>query len=487
MIPHRSTCGRLVIRKRQIAISLDNLARIIAQRYHPAILGANSSSRWAQRFSIFTCDPIETVRVPDSASDPLSLLARSLDRYRLDLQDHPSLPPGIFCGGWIGYFNYDLCRKIEQIQTNPSILEDHFPLIGLGLYDRAIVFDHTDFSIWLIAVSFPDDRMGSDEKLDTLEDLLQQAARLPEIRLPRPDSSRRRSSVIHSEMSRSYYDESLRKIHRYILDGEVYQINFARQFSCPFDADPLDLFVWHNQHNPSPYAAFVADGDLAIVSASPEMFLTIHGEQIRTQPIKGTRPRIGDSPDAERFNRLQFQDLAGSEKEQAELNMIIDLERNDLHRICRPGTVEVIQPRTIEAFPTLFHAVATIAGSLRRPPVEYGLSSFCEILRAVFPGGSITGAPKIRAMQIIEQLEPVRRGIYTGSIGFLGLDGSACLNIAIRTCIISNGAARFSAGGGIVVDSDTCAEWDETQVKARALLAGLSEVENRRPTIQTIS
>lgn len=479
--------GRLVFRNRPTAVPLGNLARIIARRSNPAILGANDSSRWGGHYSIFAFDPIETLEIPSSASDPWSLLGKTLDRYVLIPHNSTPPPPGIFCGGWVGFFSYDLCRHIERLVANPAIQDEYpSPLIRFGLYDRAIVFDHRDGTVWLVSVSFPCDPVSAEDKLDALDGLLDQAAALPELPSPQSESSRFDPSLIHSQMTRAYYEDSLGKIHRYIHDGEVYQINFARQFSCPFSADPLDLFGWHSQNNPSPYAAFLAYGKDSIVSSSPEMFLTIRGDRILTQPIKGTRPRAVGSTNAERFNRSQFLDLVGNEKEQAELNMIIDLERNDLHRICRPGTVEVVQPRTIESFPTLFHAVATVGGALRRPLSAHGLTSFCDILRAVFPGGSITGAPKIRAMQIIEQLELVRRGLYTGSIGFLGLDGSACLNIAIRTCMITGGRARFSTGGGIVADSDPGAEWDETEVKARAMLAGLTAVGDLRPAIQTI-
>jgi anthranilate/para-aminobenzoate synthase component I len=175
-------------------------------------------------------------------------------------------------------------------------------------------------------------------------------------------------------------------------------------------------------------------------------------------------------PGAEQINIANFAELIRSEKEQAELNMIIDLERNDIARICQPGTRKVIQPRTIETYPTVFHAAATVRGELRQ-----GIT-FCDILKAVFPGGSITGAPKIRAMEIIDELEPTQRNVYTGSIGFIGIDGSVCLNIAIRTIIISSGRAFTQTGGAIVADSQPEAEWDETITKARALLAGITAV-----------
>ncbi|MFW9871278.1 MAG: anthranilate synthase component I family protein, partial [Candidatus Thorarchaeota archaeon] len=259
----------------------------------------------------------------------------------------------------------------------------------------------------------------------------------------------------------------IKKIKRYIYDGDVYQINFSQRFECDYNAGPIALFYWQNHYNPSPYSAYIDTGSLQIVSASPEMFITIEDGTISTKPIKGTRPRVGEIDEGKRLNAKNFDELISSEKEKAELNMIVDLERNDVARICEPGTRKVVQTRTIETYPTVFHAVATVAGQLRKD------ITFCDILKAMFPGGSITGAPKIRSMEIIDETEPTARGVYTGSIGYIGLDGSVSLNIAIRTIIIKNKTAFAQTGGGIVADSDPEAEWDETLTKARALLAGI--------------
>jgi len=272
-------------------------------------------------------------------------------------------------------------------------------------------------------------------------------------------------------MTKDYYLRAFEKFKRHIYDGDVYQINFSQRFCCEFLARPIDLFQWQNRYNPSPYSTYIDAGDFQIVSTSPEMFVTVKNGIISTKPIKGTRKRLEEtSANAKQINAENLQQLLASEKEKAELNMIIDLERNDLARLCVPGTRKVIQPRTIETCPSVFHAVATVAGKLRDDV------NFCDILKAVFPGGSITGAPKIRSMQIINETEPTARGAYTGSIGYLGLDGSVCLNIAIRTIIIKNKSAYVQTGGGIVADSDPLAEYDETITKARALIAGIEAV-----------
>jgi para-aminobenzoate synthetase component 1 len=273
-------------------------------------------------------------------------------------------------------------------------------------------------------------------------------------------------------MSKDYYLRAIAKIKHYIYEGDIYQVNFSQRFECDFDSRPIDLFHWQNYYNPSPYAAYVDAGEFQIVSASPEMFITIRDGAISTKPIKGTRPRLNQAGSADsitrQLNAKSLDELLHSEKEQAELNMIIDLERNDVAKICEPGTRKVVQPRTIEDYPTVFHAVATVAGRLRRDV------TFCDVLKAMFPGGSITGAPKIRSMEIIDETEPTARGVYTGSIGFIGIDSAVCLNIAIRTIIITNHRAYAQTGGGIVADSNPQAEWDETITKAKALIAGIT-------------
>ncbi|MHC4621662.1 MAG: anthranilate synthase component I family protein, partial [Planctomycetota bacterium] len=255
-----------------------------------------------------------------------------------------------------------------------------------------------------------------------------------------------------------------------------------QRFECDYNARPADLFHWQNDYNPSGYAAYIDAGGFQIVSASPEMFITMRDGIISTKPIKGTRRRMDEtgpnSLEAKRINGRNFNELVSSEKEQAELNMIIDLERNDLARICKPGSRKVVQPRSIESYPTVFHAAATVAGQLRDE------ISFCDIIKAMFPGGSITGAPKIRSMEIIDETEPTARGVYTGSIGYIGLDGAVCLNIAIRTIIIKDRKAFAQTGGGIVADSGADAEWDETITKARALLAGIQAVNSNVTTAQ---
>jgi para-aminobenzoate synthetase component 1 len=459
-IPYKLHC-----RRAHASPALDAVSEVVAKRRSAYILGANAATNG---FSYWAAEPKEVFELDSRQTAPFDRLQRILSKYRL-VHDR-EIPRGMFPGGWIGYFGYELGRHIETLPQ--TTLDDlGMPLIRLCFYDRFIAYDHDAESFWLVVLGRSDDGESPEQKLAWLEQRMEESRGIELRDTPEADVESVCLSRFGSNMSQADYLQAIRHIKDYIRDGEVYQVNFSQRFDRPFAGHPIDLFHWQNRHNPSAYAAYIDAGRHQIVSASPELFIDIRGGRIRTQPIKGTRPRLcGDDPQSRQVNRRHMDELLTSEKEQAELNMIVDLERNDLARICKPGTRQVVQPRTIETCPTVFHAVATIAGELR---ADVGLA---DVLKAVFPGGSITGAPKIRAMEVIDELEPTARGVYTGSIGFVGLDGTACLNIAIRTIIIAAGKAFVQAGGGIVADSDPQAEWEESLTKARALLAGIEAV-----------
>ena len=463
--------------------NLVGLSEVFARLESASIIGGNVARADADRFSYWAAKPIEILEFNPGQDDPFGKLQRALVKYKLEEDRRSNLPKEIFCGGWIGYFSYELGRYIEKLPAT-AIDDIGLPLIRLCFYDRFIAYDHLEENFWLIALELPDEAEKPEDKLAALERLLAESQR---IRVPEPapaDLNNIEFSRFRSNMDKNYYLQTVEKIKKYIYDGEVYQINFSQRFECNYDARPIELYHWQNHYNPSPYASYIDGGDFYVVSASPEMFITITDGLIRTKPIKGTRPRLDDTTktvsQAKQINARNFNELLGSEKEQAELNMIIDLERNDVAKICRPGTRSVIQDRTIETYPTVFHAVATVAGRLREE------MTFSDILKAMFPGGSITGAPKIRSMEIIDETEPTARGVYTGSIGFIGIEGSACLNIAIRTIIIKGRKAYAQTGGGVVADSTPDAEWQETITKARALLAGIIATQKRRRQIVEI-
>lgn len=461
------------IHHRQIhsSVQLQSLSLLISQSENPFIFGGNKAKADNGRFSYWTAKPIETFEFNTSDKKPFEKLQEVLDRYESE-ENIETLPEGIFCGGWAGYFSYELGRFIEKIpQTTTD--DYHLPLIRLCFYDSIICYDHKENTFILIALD-TGGLQAVEGKFTFLEDCIRQAENIPDSKFDRSDMDIN-PSEIDCNMNKQYYLDSIEKIKKHIYDGDIYQVNFSQRFQCDFENEAIELFGWQNENNPSAYSAYIDAGVFKIVSASPEMFLTITDRVIRTQPIKGTRARLAQTnPENIKTNQKNLTELLTSEKENAELNMIIDLERNDLGRICRYGSIKVTQPRTIEKHPTVFHASAVIEGSLRD---EIG---FCDILKAVFPGGSITGAPKIRSMEIIDEIETTERSVYTGSIGFIGVDGSVCLNIAIRTIIIKDQKAFVQSGGGIVADSDKYAEWDETIIKAKALLAGIISINDQK-------
>jgi len=251
----------------------------------------------------------------------------------------------------------------------------------------------------------------------------------------------------------------------YIAAGDVFQVNLARRLTAPLPASPERLFVRLCESNPAWYAACLMWDGKAVLSSSPELFLRVEGRRVVTRPIKGTRPRVGNR----HVDEQAVRELLGSEKDRAELTMIVDLERNDLGRVCQFGSVRVVEPYGLEAHPTVYHLVGTIEGLLRD---EY---DNVDLLRACFPGGSITGAPKVRAMEIIDELEPVVRSVYCGCIGYISIDGQMTMNIAIRTLVVDGQKVHTYTGGGIVADSQPEAEFAETVAKARGMAAALME------------
>lgn len=474
MADHGPIPCRLHWRTVRTEATLHAISAMFAKRWSVSILGANPAVIDSSGLSYWAAEPREIFEFPAEQTNPFPQLQSVLSRYRLaDECSDPhqmGLPAGMFAGGWIGYFSYELGRHIERLPER-AVEDLHLPLIRLCFYDRFLAYDHRSGVFWAVALETPDDTETPADKLASLEHHLHEAQQVRLREPPRVPIDDADLTDVRRNMSRRRYLEAVQRIKNHIRDGDVYQVNFSHRFELPFRGRPAELFHWQNRFNPSGYAAYVDAGRFQIVSASPEMFVTVRDGFIQTKPIKGTRPRLDDSdPRAAAFNAEQFSDLAASEKDRAELNMIIDLERNDVARICHPGTRRVTQPRTIEAYPTVYHGVATIGGELRHDV------ALTDILKAMFPGGSITGAPKIRAMEIIDDLEPTARGVYTGAIGFISLDGTACLNIAIRTIIIARGSAFVQSGGGIVADSDPQAEWEETMVKARALVAGIRAV-----------
>jgi para-aminobenzoate synthetase component 1 len=390
----------------------------------------------------------------ETDGDALEALALVARRFGLaGSAESAEADPSPFQGGLIGYFGYDLAPRLERLPRRVSS-DSRLPCLRFGLYDTFVLVDHLEGTSELRAVDF------FEEGPEALEERLDRWQRdLKEPPGPRSGSS---LSAVRAEISRDDYRRAVGQTLEYINAGDIYQANLSQRFTATGTIDPLDLYQKLKAVSPAPFAAFLAWDDLAILSASPELFYRTEADRIITRPIKGTRPRsLNPIEDA----RLAAE-LIASVKDQAELTMIVDLERNDLGKLCRFGTVQVTDPWRVESFEQVHHLVATIEGRLRS---EIGP---IDIVRAVFPGGSITGAPKIRAMEIIDELEPNRRSAYTGAIGYFSLGGLSAFNIAIRTMLVEGDRVSYQVGGGIVADSDPEMEYLETLDKAR----GMSQV-----------
>ena len=368
-----------------------------------------------------------------------------------------------FQTGVVGYLGYDLAHHLERL-PHPAVDDLAFPDLAAGFYDAILAFDHGERRAWILSSGWPEaNPVASMHRRKARADLL--AARVGRAREPDPEPEAASEAGLRSNFTAGGYEAAVQRVVDYILAGDIFQANLSQRFQAelPDGLDAWRLYRRLRRRNPAPFAAYLDLGEVQIASASPERFLELRGRQVETRPIKGTRPR-GATPEADR--RLGAELLA-SAKDRAENVMIVDLLRNDLSRVCRDHTVLTPELCVLESFATVHHLVSTVTGELRD-----GLDAV-DLLRATFPGGSITGAPKIRAMEIIAELEPSARGPYCGSIGWLGFDGWMDTSITIRTFAIKGRRVAFQAGGGIVADSEPAAEYAETLDKARALIEAL--------------
>ena len=438
------------------------LFNAFTRRSWPVFLDSGRPHSTRGRYDILTADPrmvlvtrglkteIQTASgTAYSLADPFSLLQEALGPIRPGIDGIP------FCGGAIGYFGYELARRLERI---PSCAEDaeHIPDMAVGIYDWALVVDHQERRSRLVAAS---SRCARTVR-GSLSAALTGRAR------SRTGTQFRVLDAVRSNLTHGQYMNALSRIKCYLREGDCYQVNFAQRFSVPAEGNPWHAYQGLRQLNGAPFAAYLDTPYCQVMCSSPERFLQVRDGKVETKPIKGTCPR-GKNP----VEDLMLADmLRHSPKDRAENVMIVDLLRNDLGKVCAVGSVHVPKLFEVESFARVHHLVSTVRGRLAD-----GRAAL-DLLRACFPGGSITGAPKVRAMEIIEELEPHRRGVYCGAIGYVGFDGSMDTNIAIRTLVHSDGITRLWAGGGIVADSDPESEYRETYHKASPLLDLLQQM-----------
>ncbi len=386
-----------------------------------------------------------------SPDEPFELLRRHL---AVDGSATPGLPGLPFTGGAIGYFSYDLARRLERLPER-ALAAEAIPDMAVGIYDWAVLVDHAQQASWLLGAE-------RDARTNSAWDALVALFSQPATARARPPFQ---VGAVACNFTRAAYKQAFDRVQRYIAAGDCYQVNLAQRFAAPATGDAWLGYQALRRLNPAPYSAYLNHPGVQILSSSPERFLSVRQGQVETRPIKGTRPR-GASPAAD---AALARELLSSAKDRAENLMIVDLLRNDLGKVCAAGSVTVPKLFEVESFASVHHLVSTVSGRLAAAGDAIGL------LRACFPGGSITGAPKLRAMQIIEELEPHRRGVYCGAIGWLGFNGDMDCNIAIRTLVNSGDSLRFWAGGGLVADSNADAEYRECLDKAAALLALMRE------------
>ncbi len=397
------------------------------------------------RFDILTAAPHHTLILDKNTpcDDPFDLIRQELGEPVTPVENIP------FAGGALGYWSYDLAQRMMSGSPKPY-LKTCAPELEFGIYDWALVLDHQEKTARLVS------HQHYAETATLLPQLLQRLQNPPVL----PADTFRIQGKIARNFTKAAYAEAFAAVQHYLHAGDCYQVNLAQRFEATASGDALGAYLQLRRISPAPYSAFLNFPSAQILCASPERFISVHNGLVETKPIKGTRPRHSDPV----RDRQLADELSLHPKDRAENLMIVDLLRNDLGKSCKPGSVRVPSLFNVESYANVHHLVSTVRGELATD------CDALDVMRGGFPGGSITGAPKRRAMQIIEQLEPDRREIYCGTIGYAGFDGNMDSNIVIRTLIYSDNSIRCWAGGGLVADSQCAAEYQETFDKARAML-----------------
>lgn len=458
----------------ELPAGVDAVSAFLRLRFQPHCIFLDSALGHATlgRYSFVAANPAAFLRLSVTDAAPLQRMAELIGQFEAD--PVAGLPP--FQGGVMGLLSYDLSRSLEKVPA-PRYDEFETPALALGVYDVVLAFDHQQNRGWLISQGWPEidprkRRARAEARLQSMKESLEHGASLRsrEVReqarsieelAPQYPMSRLRG--LTSSFSRDQYLQSVRRAIDYIYAGDIFQVNLAQRLLYPATCDSADLYLRLRDRNPATFAGYFDVGTHQIISASPERFVSVRDRIVEARPIKGTRSRSA-RPEADLF---AADDLQQSEKDRAENVMIVDLMRNDLSRVCDPDSVRVDQLCGLEAYQFVQHLVSVVQGRLsaQRKPID--------LLRAAFPGGSITGAPKLRAMEIIAELEPTARGAYCGSLGYLGFDGTMDWSILIRTITAARGWWQIPVGGGIVAQSDPQHEYDETWQKALGMLKAI--------------
>ena len=449
---------------------LDPLHAFLSVKHMPysLLLDSADEKHPSGRYSFVMCYPIETIEAKNgkvtvtnweqklsfNGRDPFALITARMNDWIEKTENIPGLPP--FQGGAAGLFGYDLGRYLEKLPSRAKDKTD-VPDMAVGIYDQVYAYDHLLRKGWIITHARNEEE--AQKKRAFLLSRFDEKFDVPSFEAV--------DLTWESNFDADEYTDQVARVINYIEMGDIFQANISQRFeaSVPEDFDPFVHYMHMRRVNPAPFSTYMNIGHIKISSASPERFLTVNGKDVQTCPIKGTRPHVED-PSMDRKYRNELKD---SEKDMAENTMIVDLLRNDLSKVCDADSVRVSNLCKLESFAGVHHLVSTIEGTLRlgKTPID--------LLKSCFPGGSITGAPKIRAMEIIEEIEPARRGPYCGSIGYVGFDGNMDSNILIRTLVYDGNDVSLQVGGGVVADSDPDAEYQETFDKAARILYSFEE------------
>jgi para-aminobenzoate synthetase component 1 len=445
-----------ILKSYKLGIGPDKIFSALKDSRNSFFLDSGMAHRNLGRYSFLGAEPFSWLKVKSGES--FSRLREELEKYRLRLTGN--CPP--FLGGAVGYLAYDLSYVLEEkLKARPKA-PSGIPDCLFGFYNTVVIIDHLQKRLYICAVGFPEKKYHLAKLL--AESNFKKMQRLLSEVKPRKDTAGKDRNLLPTEVKSNFkkddYLSAIKKAKEYIRAGDIYQVNLSQQFLAKTDLPAPLVYERLRSLSPSCFGAYFDAGDHQVLSSSPERFLFTKDRVVTTRPMKGTR---GRSPDNKK-DRFLKAELLKSAKDKAELVMIVDLERNDLGRVCSYNSIRVPKLRELEKYNTVYQTTATVEGKMYKDKDRF------DLLRACFPGGSVTGCPKIRAMQIIEELEPHRRSIYTGSLGYLSFSGNMGFNILIRTILKKGNELSFGVGGGIVADSDPEDEYQETLVKAKAMI-----------------
>lgn len=444
-----------MIKVREVKINFNPLEvyNMFKDEVDTILLDSSKEDKNLSKFSFIGINPFMTFEARGNNSfidnvevsgEPFDALEKLIEEYKIPQEIYSNIP---FISGAIGYISYDVCRILEDI---PDTSLDDFNIsdIKFIFYNNIIIFDLHNNKQYITSLK------GSEEEIDLIMDKIKNSIKIEENKV----EGIKKEFV--SNFNKIDYKSAITKLKNYIISGDVYIANMTQRFYTESTEDSFEIYKKLRSINKAPFSAYMNFNDFQIISSSPERFLEVNNRKVVTRPIKGTRPR-GQTKEEDIKNSLE---LLNSEKDKAELLMVVDLERNDLSKVCKHHSVKVTELFKLETYATVFHLVSTVEGELKDEV------SAIKCIKECFPGGSITGTPKIRAMEIIEELEALKRNIYTGSIGYFDFRGNADFNIAIRTIIKKDNKAYFGVGGGITYDSNEEDEYNETLDKAKALM-----------------